>query len=126
MRKTTHALDAKAADAIETLSAYLGVSRAEVVRRCTVAMQRRKQNGQLPSIVESGYSEDTDGRTLRGTSGKDGSLGRAPSLSDLSDSNIGEDEGRSLEDTKEGSPEGDQRRSEDPDGEKSFLDKRIW
>lgn len=128
MRKTTHALDAKAADAIEYLSSMLGVSRAEVVRRCAVAMkQQQSQNGALPAVVAEGYSDGDDDRTKRGTSGKDGSLGRAPSLGDLDDRRSGEDTDSGMASSPNGSPEGGKRRDHDSDGEgNSILDKKLW
>lgn len=127
MRKTTHALDAKAADAIEALSERLGVSRAEVVRRCAVSMQQAAENGQLPPTVANGYSDSQDDRTLRDSVGKDGSLGRAPALGDLDDSHSAGDTGEGVGSPANGSPEGDQRGSEDQDGEGgSILDKRIF
>lgn len=126
MRKTTHALDAQAADAIETLSEMLGVSRAEVVRRCAVSMQQAAENGQLPPTVSDGYSDSQDDRTLRDSVGKDGSLGRAPSLGDLNGGGGTDDTGEGVEPSPGGSPEGDQRGSKDQDGEGgSVLDKRI-
>jgi hypothetical protein len=127
MRKTTHALDAKAADAIEYLSSALGVSRAEVVRRCAVAMMKQSKDGSLPTLVSQGYADREDERTLRDTSGKDGSLGRAPSLGDLDDRRSGEDANGSVESSPNGSPESDQRRDHDSDGKgNSILDKKLW
>jgi len=123
MKKTSHSLDEEAARAIEALSKRLKVSRAEVVRRCTVAMHRANK---LPDMVADGYKQRLDGRTGRDVVGQKGSLGRAPSMGNLSSGDGAEDSGVELEQSAESSPEGDRRGSKDSDGEsKSFLDKRI-
>jgi len=126
MKKTSHSLDAEAATAIEELSKALDVSRAEVVRRCTVAMIRAHKNGQLPRVVENGYDQSPDQRRKRGAVGKDGSLGRAPSLGSLSNGSSDEDANVGMEQSTESSSEGDQRGSDDQDGADSFHDKRLF
>lgn len=127
MKQSSFCIDAQASQAIEQLSRAFGVSKAEIVRRCVVAMHKAHNQDEIPEMVEGGYDDSEDDRTKRGAVGFARDLGRAPDLGDLPDGTSEQSAGVGMGRAPKGSPEDGKRGDPSEDEEReSFLDKRLW